>query len=242
MKIYYDLHIHSCLSPCAEEEMTPNNIVNMAMIKGLDVIAVADHNQSGNLKAILKVAAKRDMLVIPAMELQTVEEVHLLCLFRTLEAVEMVQKQISETQLPIPNRPEKFGHQYVMDDQDEIIGEVDVCLLFSSTMTIEGIVELVRSQGGLVIPAHINRQSNSVISNLGFIPEELNFGAVEVSGDAAGTLFLETFDNTKSYVVIRDSDAHQLFNISEREHYFELPERSIESIFQYLENRQQVER
>lgn len=242
MKVYYDLHIHSCLSPCAEEEMTPNNIVNMAMIKGLDVIAVADHNQSGNLKAVLKVAAKRDMLVIPAMELQTVEEVHLLCLFRTLEAVETVQKQISETQLPIPNRPEKFGHQYVMDYQDEIIGEVDVCLLFSSTMTIEAIVELVRSQGGLVIPAHINRQSNSVISNLGFIPEELNFRTVEVSGDAAGTLYLETFDNTNSYVVIRDSDAHQLFNISEREHYFELPERSIESIFQYLENRQQVER
>lgn len=235
MKYYYDLHIHSCLSPCAEDDMTPNNIVNMAMIKGLDVIAVADHNQSRNLPAIMKVAAKRDILIIPAMELQTIEEVHLLCLFPTLEAITAFQAIIDEKQLPIPNKPEKFGHQYVMDDQDEVVRELDMCLLFSCSLSFDEAVAGVRAHGGKVIPAHINRQSNSVLSNLGFIPENMHFKTIEISGDAAGNVFYESFQQKHAYRVIRNSDAHQLFNISEREHYVELNERSIEAFFNYFD-------
>ena len=103
MKVYYDLHIHSCLSPCGEEEMTPNNIVNMAMIKGLDVIAIADHNASQNVAAATAVAKKRDIVVIPAMELQTAEEVHLLCLFKAPEALEAFQIVVDQHLLGIPN-------------------------------------------------------------------------------------------------------------------------------------------
>lgn len=235
MKVYYDLHIHSCLSPCADEDMTPNNIVNMAMIKGLDVIAVADHNASHNIPAIQTVALKRDILVIPAMELQTSEEVHLLCLFRDYQAIEKFQSEVDQKSLGIPNNPQKFGTQWIMDASDDIIGSVTQALIFSTGLNFEESLRLVRAHGGLVLPAHINRQANGVLAVLGFIPEDSAFTAVEVSGDALGDQFLSTYKDSKRYQVIRNSDAHQLMSISERVHYMELNERSIEAVFQYLE-------
>ncbi len=189
MKVYYDLHIHSCLSPCGDNEMTPNNIVNMAMIKGLDVIAVADHNASQNVKAAMAVAKKRDVLVIPAMELQTSEEVHLLCLFRKLSDLESFQEIVDSHLLGIPNNVKKFGEQIIMDHEDEPIGNIDHALIFSTTLSFEKAVAGVRACGGFVLPAHINRQSNGVLAVLGFIPEGVNFTTVEVSNDDLGTRF-----------------------------------------------------
>lgn len=237
MKVYYDLHIHSCLSPCGEEEMTPNNIVNMAMIKGLDVIAVADHNASQNVAAAMQVANKRDIVVIPAMELQTSEEVHLLCLFKTLEDLQAFQEVVDQHLLGIPNNEKKFGPQLILDHEDECIGTIEHALIFSTTLTFEQTVSAVREIGGFVLPAHINRQSNGVLAMLGFIPEGMNFTTVEVSNDEAGTRFLETFKDKERYRIIRNSDAHQLMSISEREFYMELPDRNINTIFAYLEGK-----
>lgn len=234
MKVYYDLHIHSCLSPCADEDMTPNNIVNMAMIKGLDLIAVADHNASQNLPAILSVAKKRDILVIPAMELQTSEEVHLLCFFPNYEAIAAFQTFVDQHLLGIPNNEKKFGSQWILDAEDEPVKQIEHALIFSTTLSFEKAVEAVRAHQGIVLPAHINRQSNGVLSMLGFIPEGMNFTAIEVSHDAAGTKFLETYADKNKYNIIRNSDAHQLMAISEREHYMELPKRSLEAVFEYL--------
>lgn len=237
MKVYYDLHIHSCLSPCGEEEMTPNNIVNMAMIKGLDVIAVADHNASQNVAAAMQVANKRDIVVIPAMELQTSEEVHLLCLFKTLEDLQAFQEVVDQHLLGIPNNEKKFGPQLILDHEDECIGTIEHALIFSTTLTFEQTVSAVREIGGFVLPAHINRQSNGVLAMLGFIPEGMNFTTIEVSNDEAGTRFLETFKDKERYRIIRNSDAHQLMSISEREFYMELPDRNINTIFAYLEGK-----
>lgn len=238
MKVYYDLHIHSCLSPCADEDMTPNNIVNMAMIKGLDLIAVADHNASQNIPAILEVAKKRDILVIPAMELQTSEEVHLLCLFKSYEAIEAFQLEVDKHLLGIPNNVQKFGTQLIMDATDEVIGQLPQALIFSTGLNFEEALALVREKDGMVLPAHINRQANGVIAMLGFIPESANFTAVEVSSDEAGKKFIEGYGNEAAYRVIRNSDAHQLMNISEREHFIEIEERSIEAVFNYLKRQE----
>ncbi len=235
MKVYYDLHIHSCLSPCGEEEMTPNNILNMAMIKGLDLIAIADHNASQNVVAAMAIAKKRDILVVPAMELQTSEEVHLLCLFKTLDQLIEFQSIVDQHLLPIPNNEKKFGRQLILDEEDEIIGQISHSLLFSTTLNFEMAVESVRRCGGFVLPAHINRQSNGVMSVLGFIPEGMNFTTVEISNDEIGARFLESYKDKERYRIIRDSDAHQLESISEREFFMELPSRDIDSVFAYLE-------
>lgn len=237
MKVYYDLHIHSCLSPCGDNEMTPNNIVNMAMIKGLDVIAIADHNASQNVKAAMAVAQKRDILLIPAMELQTSEEVHLLCLFKALSDLESFQEIVDAHLLGIPNNVKKFGEQLILDHEDEPVGHIDHALIFSTTLSFEKAVTAVRGCGGFILPAHINRQSNGVLAVLGFIPEGVDFTTVEVSNDDLGSRFLETYLNTEHYRVIRNSDAHQLMSISEREFYLDLPSRDIESLFAYLEGK-----
>lgn len=237
MKVYYDLHIHSCLSPCGEEEMTPNNLVNMAMIKGLDVIAIADHNASQNVAAAMAVAKKRDILVIPAMELQTSEEVHLLCLFKDLSNLVKFQTIVDQHLLGIPNNVQKFGPQLIMDQEDEVVGHIDHALIFSTTLSFEKAVEAARSCGGFVLPAHINRQSNGVLAMLGFIPAGMNFTTVEVSSDEAGSRFLDTYPNEAAYQIIRNSDAHQLMSISERQNYMELPSRDIDAVFAYLEGK-----
>jgi hypothetical protein len=237
MKVYYDLHIHSCLSPCGEEEMTPNNIVNMAMIKGLDVIAIADHNASQNVAAAMKVAQKRDIVVIPAMELQTSEEVHLLCLFKSVETLTAFQVIVDQHLLGIPNNEKKFGQQLILDAEDTCIGQIDHALIFSTSLTFEQTVFQVRALGGFVLPAHINRQSNGVLAMLGFIPEGMNFTTVEISNDEAGSRFIETYENKENYRIIRNSDAHQLMSISEREFYMEIPDRKIDTVFSYLEGK-----
>lgn len=237
MKVYYDLHIHSCLSPCGEEEMTPNNIVNMAMIKGLDVIAIADHNASQNVAAAMKVAQKRDIVVIPAMELQTSEEVHLLCLFKSVETLTAFQLIVDQHLLGIPNNEKKFGQQLILDAEDTCIGQIDHALIFSTSLTFEQTVFQVRELGGFVLPAHINRQSNGVLAMLGFIPAGMNFTTVEISNDEAGSRFIETYENKENYRIIRNSDAHQLMSISEREFYMEIPNRKIETVFSYLEGK-----
>ncbi len=237
MKVYYDLHIHSCLSPCGDNEMTPNNIVNMAMIKGLDVIAIADHNASQNVKAAMAVAQKRDILIIPAMELQTSEEVHLLCLFKTLLDLENFQIIVDQHLLGIPNNIKKFGDQTIMNSEDEVVGQIDHALIFSTGLSFDKAVSTVRECGGFVLPAHINRQSNGVLAMLGFIPAGMDFKAVEISNDDSGSRFLETYENLENYKVIRNSDAHQLMSISERQFYLELPSRDVETLFAYLEGK-----
>lgn len=240
MKVYYDLHIHSCLSPCAEEEMTPNNIVNMAMIKGLDLIAVADHNASQNVRAVMAVAKKRDVLVIPAMELQTSEEVHLLCLFKTLENLELFQAYVDEHLLGIPNNEKKFGSQWIMDEEDEPVRQISHALIFSTTLNFEQALVAVRNHCGFVLPAHINRQSNGVLSMLGFMPANSGFTTVEISNDSAGAQFLETYKDRSHYHIISNSDAHQLINISEREFFMDLPNRDLDSVFAYLQSQKVI--
>ena len=121
--IYYDFHIHSALSPCGDKDMTPNNIVNMAAIIGLDAIAISDHNSVGNVRAAMKVGEQVGVKVLAGMEVETAEEIHVLTLYETMEAAEEVAKRVYDALPDIKNRPEIFGNQYYMDENDNIVGE-----------------------------------------------------------------------------------------------------------------------
>ena len=229
MKCYYDLHIHSALSPCGDNEMTPNNIVNMSILKGLDVIALSDHNTCGNVRALQKIAGDR-LIVIPGMEIETQEEVHMLSLFPSIEAAEEMEKIVKEHLPKVENKTEIFGNQYYMDENDEITGEEKYLLVNATTLDLYETTRAVKEVGGVIIPAHIDRPSYSIISNLGFIPPDIKFPTVEVSGKATE----EFRQNFSSYNIITNSDAHYLWDISEKTNFFEITNLMVKNILESL--------
>lgn len=229
IKLYYDFHIHSALSPCGDEDMTPNNIVNMAILKGLDMIAIADHNSAGNCAAAMK-AAPDGLLVLPAIEVETSEEVHMLCIFKDIEGALSMEREIIASAEPIENRSEIFGRQFYMDEKDEIIGEEKRLLVTASGLDIYQTVRLAKSFGGVAIPAHIDRASYSVLSNLGFIPPDLDVSAVEITEKNLNAMR----DDYSEFNIITNSDAHYLENISERHNYLELSCKSAQEVVEFL--------
>ena len=225
MKVYYDLHIHSALSPCGDEDMTPSNIANMAAIKGLSLIAVADHNSCKNVRAVMKASEELPLAVIPAMEVQTSEEVHILCYFRDIESAEKFEAEI-EKNPSIKNRADIFGRQLIMDSEDNILGEEDRLLVYSCGLSVQEVLLLCRKMGGSAVPAHIDKSSFSIVSNLGFIPEECDFKAVEISKNATDDIKKQYSE----YFHFTSSDAHYLQDISEPENYFLSPTSSKKDI------------
>ncbi|MTI55153.1 MAG: PHP domain-containing protein [Geosporobacter ferrireducens] len=234
MKAYYDLHIHTALSPCGDKDMTPNNIINMSVIKGLNVIAITDHNSIDNCRACIRVGEKNGILVIPAMELQTKEEIHLLCLFKNLSMLENFHEIILGKLGTQENLPDFFGRQLIFDEQDCIVGENHRLLITSAAITLEEAVEKISNLGGIAVPAHINKGAYSIITNLGFIPEHLPINTIELTKKTDIQSFQTKHPNLKNYNIIQDSDAHYLWEISEREHYLEVGELAIDEIFSVL--------
>lgn len=227
MKFFYDLHIHSDLSPCGNSDMTPNNIVNMSFIKGLNIISVTDHNSTSNLPAIMEAAKETNIKVIPGIEVTTKEEVHVLCYFKDLDKA-MEFGEIIYNSLPvIKNNSEIFGEQNIYNHRDEIIASLDKLLINASPYTIEEIYILAKKYKGVMIPAHINKLSNSILGVLGFMPFNLKIDFVEVySKIPINNKIIE------KYKVLYNSDAHQLIDISEAVNYFEL--NGIDEIYNYL--------
>lgn len=208
-----DLHIHSALSPCAEKEMTPPRIIHAAKAKGLKMIAVTDHNTAENVSATIKAAEESGIFVIPGMEVQTQEEVHVICLFPTIESCLSWQKIVYAALPQQPNRSEIFGSQPIMDSLGQIVGEVDQMLLLSTGISLEDVVEQVTSLGGICIPAHVDRPSFSVIATLGFIPDDLPIQAVEISRHSTVEEVRFLLPSIKKYTLISSSDAHRLTEI-----------------------------
>ncbi len=233
MKLYYDFHIHSALSPCGDNDMTPNNLINMSIIKGLDAVALTDHNACENVRAAAAVAGDK-IIFIPGMEVETSEEVHIVTLFPTADAAEEMQRILVDSSPYIPNRPEIFGNQYIMDENDEICGEIDRMLVTASGLDIYTVVAAAKDLGGIAYPAHIDRESYSVLSNLGFIPPDLDISAVEIT-EKSRTALEGEYSNR--YNIITSSDAHYLWNISERNHYIEVSDASVRGILNAISNR-----
>ncbi len=221
--------MHSCLSPCADDDMTPNNMVGMAFLKQLDCIAVTDHNTARNLPPIKMIADAYGVVLLPGIEVTSREEVHVLTYFRDVETAVAFGDKMYDHLLPIPNKKSIFGNQLQMNDDDEVIGELDKLLIQATDLSIEEISAMCEADGGVCVAAHINRSSNSLIHNLGFLPEEPVFSALEIYRAAPAPTV-----PTGEYKILYASDAHRLGDISEREFFIDLPEKSCEALFEYL--------
>jgi hypothetical protein len=208
MQRYYDLHIHSCLSPCASDDMTPANIAGMAHIKGLSLIALTDHNAGHNLPAMAQAASEYGLIFIPGIEVNTSEEVHVLTYFADVDAAVTFGETLYDALPGIQNRPDIFGNQLMMDEAENSKGTLDKLLLQAVPFSIDDIVKMAKAAGGCAVPAHINRDSFSLFANLGFLPPGL-FRCVEV---AKG---LPCPELNSGLMVLHSSDAHDLGAISE---------------------------
>ena len=230
MKCAVDLHIHSCLSPCGDMDMTPNNIVNMCKLKGLDMIAVTDHNTAKQLPVIKKVADYVGVALLPGLEVTTKEEAHMLAYFRTVDEAVDFSEYIYPHLPPIKNKPKLFGVQAYMDEDDEIIAEEERLLITALDLSIDELFGEITKRGGLAIPAHINRGANGLLQALGFVPAELPFKALEVTKGLP--LPHKGLPDVKH---LHSSDAHYLENIFEREEFLELSQPTPQAFFDYIQ-------
>lgn len=223
--LYYDLHLHSCLSPCADKDMTPNNVCAMARLKGLDLIALTDHNASGNLAAFDRAAAKNGLLFLPGLEVCTAEEVHLLTYFAS---VDQAQRMGEWCRLHLPqekNRPEFFGQQVLMDEEDRPTGQEEALLIGALDQGLSTVVKTARSLGGVVVPAHIHR-SYGLLTVLGFLPGDEGFQTVEIRPGEQPPA------GTRS---ITSSDAHHLGDIAERQYTLPVRQKSVLAVLAWLD-------
>lgn len=232
MRVYYDLHMHSCLSPCGSDDMTPNNLVNMASLAGLQVIAVADHNTTKNVPAAMKVGENVGVLVVPAMELTTKEDIHVLCLLPNVERAEQLRQYVYERLPQRKNRPKAFGHQYMMDENDEILEEEPQLLAFGSSIGIYEVKALLESFGGIAIPAHIDRASYSLLGVMGLIDAEMGFSLYETTRDCDTAALQKKYNFSGSFIA--NSDAHDLIAIADAERTIEIEEMTVDGVIRAL--------
>lgn len=212
-----DLHIHSCLSPCGDDDMTPGNIVGMALLNGLGIVALTDHNSVKNCPAFFKLAKANGIIPVAGVELTTAEDVHVICLFRTLEAAMAFGDLIEEKRMRIPNEPDIFGHQYIIDDEDEVCGEEPYLLINAVDLTLEEAFAQVHARGGVCYPAHIDRASNGIIAMLGDFPPEPTYTAFELNDLTSLEDCRTRFPilTERGLVFVASSDAHYLTDIAE---------------------------
>ena len=231
MKLYYDFHIHTCLSPCGDDDMTPNNIVNMALLKGLDAIAITDHNHAGNVHACIEAAKGTELLVIGGMEVETSEEIHMIVLFEDLQKLYKLEKFIHSNLPPIKNKSDIFGEQILMDCDDNVVGKEERFLVTACSIDIFTLYNYVTREGGVIFPAHADKKSYSIISNLGSVPPELKLSAIEVKyPESAG-------EYRDKYCVLTNSDAHYLWDISESLHYIDIKNKTVFDVLAKLQQK-----
>lgn len=223
-KYYYDLHIHSCLSPCGDKDMTVNNIAGMGKIAGLDIMALTDHNSTENLPAFFTACENYGVIPIGGMELTTAEDIHMVCLFPTLSDAMEFGEAVKERRIRIENRPEIFGEQQILDSEDNVKGVEKYLLLNATTLTLDEGFNLCKSFGGIAYPAHIDRESNGIIAVLGAFPDEPEFSCAEIYSLEKEASLKENFPVLNDKRIICCSDAHYLDKIPDAENYFEFSE------------------
>ncbi len=218
---YYDLHIHSCLSPCGDDSSTPDSIAGMGELNGLDIMALTDHNTCKNCPAFFEAAHRHGILPVAGMELTTAEDIHAVCLFGTLEAAMEFDREIEKRRILIPNRVEIFGNQLICDSDDNVLSEEEYMLSNATTVSLEEAPSLAERFGGICYPAHIDRPSNGVIEVLGCFPKYMNFRCAEVNN---GEILYEmaSLSKIEPQRIIVSSDAHYLWNIKEKKEFFTL--------------------
>lgn len=239
-RYFYDLHVHSCLSPCGDDDMTPANIAGMAVINGLQIVALTDHNTTANCPAFYAQAKKQGLIPVAGMELTTAEDVHVVCLFPSLEAAMAFGELVETRRIRIRNKTEIFGNQYVMDENDQVVREEEDLLINATTISIEEAFELVKPYDGVCYPAHIDRSSNGMVAVLGAFPKKPAFTAYELNDPTSVPIYSSMFPHIKEMARIIDSDAHNLWSLSEAVYALELDDepyssdRVRQSLFRYL--------
>jgi 3',5'-nucleoside bisphosphate phosphatase len=203
-----ELHVHTVLSPCAGVEMIPPLIVQTALEKGLRLIAITDHNATANIRVVMEAARGSDLTVLAGMELQTREEVHLLCLFDSVEQAVEWQKTVDLHLPERQNKPDFFGEQFVVDATGDFIRSEERLLSTSANIGLEEAAEQVKVLGGLPIPAHIDRQAFGLIANLGLIPP--GFEVLEISRHITPAAARQKYPQIGSTPLIQSGDVHFL--------------------------------
>lgn len=212
---YCDLHIHSCLSPCGDDDMTPANIAGMAALNGLNIVALTDHNSSRNCPAFFEAAKRNGLIPVAGMELTTAEDIHVVCLFRNLDDALAFNDFVDSRRPKIKNKPEIFGNQRIMDAEDKIIGEEESLLINAADISLDEAFDEVLKRGGVAYPAHIDRPSNGIVETLGVFPEEPAFTAYELNDASSDEEYRRRFPILDGLSRAVSSDAHYLWNISE---------------------------
>ncbi|MFW6006601.1 MAG: PHP domain-containing protein [Bacillota bacterium] len=208
-----DLHVHTVLSPCADLLMTPGNIIKKALKKKIDIMAITDHNSGENLPAILNMAENTSVKIIPGMEVESREEVHLLCLFPDYDFLKIWQDIVYEALPDKKNNEELFGPQIIVDKNDKYKSRLNKLLAVATNMSIKDIVDGVKHLNGLVIPSHIDK-TNGLIKNLGLIPDNLNLDIMEIHKNNCIKEFVTKFTFVKNKILIKNSDSHYLDEIT----------------------------
>lgn len=233
---FYDLHIHTCLSPCGDEQMTPPNIAGFAALAGLQMIAICDHNTARNARAVQRAAAvlAPGLLVIPGIELTCAEEFHIVCLFPSVEAAEDASDEVYAVLPPILNREDVFGRQVIMDEEERELGKIDRLLINAASISVDRVPDFVGRYGGFCFPAHIDRSSESILSALGEIPDHLGFYTAEVADPARFFAGGQNQSYRDRYHILHSSDAHRLESLLSPPDALHLSECSFEALKESL--------
>ena len=210
-----DLHIHTLLSPCADLEMTPANIVRKAKKSGLDIIGITDHNSTRNALLVKKLAEKEGIYVLTGAEVTTREEVHCLSFFESEEKLEQFQQFLEKNKTDIPNPGSHFGYQPVIDENENIIELIPFFLPAALKKGIVEIQQMVESLDGIFIPAHVDRSFAGLFSQLGFIPAGFKFDAMGISRLSSEKYVRKHYVLEKEITLIRNSDSHYLQQLGE---------------------------
>lgn len=219
-----DLHIHTCLSPCGDEDMSPRNIIRIAIERNMQIIAITDHNSTRNVGVCVEFGKREGIFVIPGCEVNTSEEVHCLCYFPDLQVLDEFQHYLDSHMADVKNDPDKFGYQVAVDENDVIIYEEERSLFTGISDGIDNLAEEVHRLGGLFIPAHIDRPVNSIFSQLGFIPPGLKYDALELSKYTFPDDFEKLYPELAGEYFLQNSDAHYTDDIAKAYNKLEMEE------------------
>lgn len=237
--VSYDMHIHSCLSPCGDDDMTPGNIVGMAALLGLDVIALTDHNTCKNCPAFMSLAEDFGIVAVPGMELTTSEEVHVLCYFENLTDALAFDKYVESHILPIPLNSQFFGNQIIIDKDDNPCGTFDTLLISATDISFDKAYDIIKEYNGIMVPAHLDKSSTSLLSNLGLIPEDSKFRIAELRNPSR-------YDELKSlhpYLnfchILSSTDAHKLESLKEPLNFLHVESKSTNGVYKTLQRYEQ---
>ena len=239
-RYYYDFHIHSCLSPCGDDDMTPANIAGAATLAGLNIVALTDHNTVKNCPAFFKAAKHYGIIAVAGMELTTAEDIHVVCLFEELDDALIFGEEIEKHRVKIKNKPEVFGRQQILDEEDNLIGEEEHLLINATDIPVFDVAELVSSFGGVCFPAHIDRTANGMVEILGDFPKDYKFDCYELYSLEKAEEYESRFPHLKEKIRLAGSDAHFLWDIRDAKAFIEIDDEPYSSklvrhkLFEYL--------